>query len=102
MEPCHAIPCLEPGASPATIPIKHVGYKMTTFNSTEQPVIWFRDRYLAGELVLKPPFQRQPVWTAKQKSHLIESILLGLPIPEIYIQHSVETVDGEERSVYAI
>jgi len=75
---------------------------MTTFNSTEQPVIWFRDRYLAGELVLKPPFQRQPVWTAKQKSHLIESILLGLPIPEIYIQHSVETVDGEEKSVYAI
>lgn len=75
---------------------------MTTFNSTEQPVIWFRDRYLAGELILKPPFQRQPVWTSKQKSHLIESILLALPIPEIYIQHSVEMIDGAEKSVYAI
>jgi hypothetical protein len=76
---------------------------MSIFKSNEQTAIWFRDRFKAGELILKPPFQRKPVWTAKQKCHLIESILLGLPIPEIYIQHTVTTDDeGEEKSIYAV
>ena len=74
------------------------------FNSTEQNIIWFRDRYNERELVLRPPFQRQAVWSEKQKHYLIESILLGLPIPEIYIQHSVEldAESAEEHSVYAV
>jgi hypothetical protein len=83
---------------------------MLTYYSTEQPVIWFRDRYLAGELVLKPPFQRRPVWTVKQKCYLVESILLGLPIPELYVQHAVERAndgvvagsDKAEKSVYYV
>ena len=72
------------------------------FNSTEQPLIWFRDRYSAGELVIKPPYQRKPVWAMKQKCFLIESILLGLPVPEVYIQHIVETAGGEEKSKYYV
>ncbi len=72
------------------------------FNSTEQSVIWFRDRYNSGELILKPPYQRKPVWSIKQKCALIESILLGLPIPELYIQHTVEFIDGQDKSVYAL
>ena len=78
------------------------------FDSFPQSIIWFRDRYQAGELELKPPFQRQPVWVAKQKCSLIESILLDLPVPEVYIQEAlVETngvltpryyvVDGQQR-----
>lgn len=73
------------------------------FNSTEQALIWFRDRYNAGELVLKPPFQRQPVWSEKQKHHLVESVLLELPIPELYVQHEViEGANGGEISRYAV
>ena len=34
-------------------------------------------------LVLRPPFQRNLVWNDRQKSYLINSILRGLPIPEI-------------------
>lgn len=74
------------------------------FHSTEQAVSWFRDRYVDGQLVLKPPFQRQPVWTERQKNFLIESVLLKLPIPELYAQHIV-TVDAEretESSTYAV
>jgi hypothetical protein len=75
------------------------------FNSTEQTISWFRDRYRDGSLKIKPPYQRKPVWTAKQKSYLIESILLQLPVPEIYIQQSVSeegdttfaVVDGQQR-----
>jgi len=64
------------------------------FDSFPQSIIWFRDRYNAGELELKPPFQRQPVWVAKQKCSLIESILLGLPVPEIYIQEALVEKNG--------
>jgi Protein of unknown function DUF262 len=72
------------------------------FNSSEETVIWFRDRYSADELVLKPPYQRKPVWSAKQKCALIESILMGYPIPELYIQHGVNYGDGAEKSEYGV
>ncbi len=72
------------------------------FNSSEQAVIWFRDRYNADELVLKPPYQRKPVWTAKQKCALIESILMGYPIPELYVQHAVKQDHGGEQSEYGV
>ena len=65
------------------------------FTSTLHPISWFREHYSNGRLEIKPPFQRRPVWTLKQKCYLIETILLELPIPEIYVQRSV-TVDGEE------
>lgn len=74
------------------------------YHSTEQQVIWFRDRYLADELEIRPPYQRQPVWSAKQKCALIESILLGLPIPELYVQHTIDSSEskGTDRSVFAV
>ena len=75
------------------------------FESSMQTISWFKDRYREGSLVIKPPYQRKPVWAARQKCNLIESILLGLPVPEVYIQlettadgettHSV--VDGQQR-----
>ena len=75
------------------------------FSGSSHPTTWFRDRYKEGTLVIKPPFQRKPVWGERQKCYLVESILLNLPIPEIYIQQetSVEgettysVVDGQQR-----
>lgn len=67
------------------------------YRSSEQFVSWFRDEYLKGDLIIKPPFQRKPVWGAKQKCYLIESILLRFPIPEIYVQRIV-TPDGTSKS----
>ena len=37
-----------------------------------------------GDLVLAPDFQRKNVWDRKHQSELIESILMGIPIPLIY------------------
>src|ERR1043166_3382087 len=71
------------------------------FESTQQNVAWFRDRYLEGTLKIKPPFQRKPVWAARQKCSLVESILMDLPVPEIYVQQST-TTDGEGKVTYAI
>src|SRR6266511_3899302 len=72
------------------------------FANQHQSLIWFRDRYAAKELELKPPFQRQPVWVAKQKCLLIESILLDLPVPEVYIQLELVERDGEEKPMYYV
>jgi hypothetical protein len=46
-------------------------------------------------LNLTPDFQRGLVWTSKQKSELIESILMGIPLPLIYVKE-------DERGVYVI
>lgn len=56
-------------------------------------------------LTLNPPFQRKPVWGLKNKSFLIDTIVRGLPIPEIYLQVKTDergqteyvVVDGQQR-----
>jgi Protein of unknown function DUF262 len=73
--------------------------------SRPQSISWFQDHYKNSRLTLRPPFQRKPVWTEKQRCSLVESILLEIPVPEIYIQVSqgedgVEeygVVDGQQR-----
>ena len=74
-------------------------------NTTHQTVAWLKQVHDAGDLVIKPPYQRNPVWTENQKSYLIDSILHGFPVPELYMQvevdeHGREThivVDGQQR-----
>lgn len=41
--------------------------------------------YRDGEIVINPDFQRLFRWDAGQKSKLIESILLGIPLPSIFV-----------------
>ncbi len=55
-----------------------------------------------GEMDLSPDFQRRAnLWSEKQKSGLIESILLRIPIPSLYISEDKEgnyqVVDGLQR-----
>lgn len=76
---------------------------LTTTNRT---VVWFKKANDTGDLQMKPPFQRNPVWTLPQKSYLIDSILNGYPIPEIYMQEFVDEsgneqhiiIDGQQRT----
>jgi hypothetical protein len=57
--------------------------------------------YENEELVINPNFQRFFRWTQAQKSRLIESILLGIPIPPIFVYQRAdgvwELVDGLQR-----
>ena len=52
-------------------------------------------------LNLTPDFQRGLVWKPKQKSELIESILMGIPLPLIYVKEDEKgvyvIVDGKQR-----
>ena len=53
------------------------------------------------ELVIAPDFQRNDVWSAKQSAELVESILMGIPIPTIYLfemkDGTKQVVDGRQR-----
>lgn len=57
--------------------------------------------YKKGILILQPFFQRNLVWTEKAKSRFIESILLELPIAEIYLYQDMDdkfsVIDGQQR-----
>lgn len=57
--------------------------------------------YREGVLIIQPEFQRLFRWTTEQKSRLIESILLGIPLPSLFVAQSEggawELVDGLQR-----
>lgn len=58
-------------------------------------------RDLEDSLVLEPDFQRGFVWNRKKKIELIESILLGIPLPTFYFSQDINgnylVVDGKQR-----
>jgi Protein of unknown function DUF262 len=58
-------------------------------------------KYTYEEIELNPDFQRSEIWTSKQKSLLIESILINIPIPAFYIDARVSgkwvVIDGLQR-----
>lgn len=57
--------------------------------------------YEAGELVISPDYQRLFRWSEVQKARFVESVLLGFPIPAIFVaetdQGIWELVDGLQR-----
>lgn len=58
-------------------------------------------RYDKGLICLDPDFQRNEVWSTRQKSELIESVVMGIPLPLIYLAETMEgklvIVDGRQR-----
>lgn len=55
-----------------------------------------------NEIVIRPEYQRLFRWSNAQRSRLIESILLGLPIPPIFLiedkEGILELIDGLQRT----
>lgn len=59
-----------------------------------------------GELNVSPWYQRRSVWTNPHKAYLINSIFSQMPVPTLYLRHSLdlesertikEVVDGQQR-----
>jgi hypothetical protein len=57
--------------------------------------------YKEGEIDINPDFQRKFRWTDHLKSRLIESILIGVPLPSVFVYQNEkgiwEVVDGVQR-----
>ncbi len=58
------------------------------------------EMWKSGDIIV-PPFQRKFVWTIKQSSLLIESLLMGLPVPQAFFYVDPESrnlvIDGLQR-----
>lgn len=56
----------------------------------------------AHEIIIRPEYQRLFRWSVEQRSRLIESIILGLPIPPIFLIEGndgvLELIDGLQRT----
>ena len=76
-----------------------IAYDLTSYGidfPISSLIDWFND----GDIYL-PDFQRNYVWTKKQASKFVESILVGLPVPEIFLYEEdnkkMLIIDGYQR-----
>lgn len=65
------------------------------------PVSAYMERYHDDETIYLPEFQRNYVWNKKQASKFVESLLLGLPVPGIFLykedNNKMLIIDGFQR-----
>ena len=83
--------------SEEVIPFK---YSITSYGA-DYPADGLVKRITANSVFI-PPFQRAYVWNIAQASRFIESLLLGLPVPGIFLSREEETqkmlvIDGQQR-----
>ena len=77
-----------------------VRYRITSFG-VDFDVEGLRRRIQRGEIIV-PSFQRSYVWNLRQASKFIETLLLGLPVPEIFLSRDFDSdkyvvIDGQQR-----
>lgn len=75
--------------------------RTVTTDSYQMSIGEIVNMYKDGELIISPVFQRLFRWELSQKSRLIESILIGIPLPSIFVYEMPsgkwELVDGLQR-----
>jgi Protein of unknown function DUF262 len=75
--------------------------RTVTTDSYQMSIGEIVNMYKGGELIINPVFQRLFRWKLSQKSRLIESILIGIPLPSIFVYEMPsgkwELVDGLQR-----
>ena len=75
-------------------------YSITAYGA-DYPIDGLVKRISDGSIFL-PPFQREYIWDRKRASRFVESLLLGLPVPGIFLSREEETnrllvIDGHQR-----
>jgi len=75
-------------------------YSITSYGA-DYPVDGLVKRMASGDIRV-PSFQRGFVWKFKQASRFVESLLLGLPVPGIFLSKESESqkllvIDGQQR-----
>ncbi|QJD94366.1 DUF262 domain-containing protein [Mucilaginibacter robiniae] len=75
-------------------------YEITSYGA-DYPVDSLVQR-ISSKVIFVPPFQRKFVWDIFEASKFVESLILGLPVPGIFLSKEKETnrlliVDGQQR-----
>ena len=75
--------------------------RAVSFNSYDMAIRQIIDMVETGLIDIAPEYQRHFVWKEQRESELIESVLLGIPIPNVYMatnnDGTWEVVDGVQR-----
>jgi len=75
-------------------------YSITSYGA-DYPIDGLVKRLTNNDIFI-PKFQRRFVWTRRQSSRFIESLLLGLPVPAIFLgkeedSNKLLVIDGQQR-----
>lgn len=83
--------------------IREVDDKLTSVRTTSLDLSFneLADMYSSGELIIEPEFQRMFRWSEGKQSRFIESLILELPVPPIFLieqeDRVYELIDGLQR-----
>lgn len=77
-------------------------FKETSSYNLDLNVFTIEGYFRRSKFVFDPEFQRRYVWDTKQKSRLIESLILNIPVPSILLannegDNSFIIIDGKQR-----
>lgn len=80
---------------------------ISNMDTESRPIKWVFDEFKKGNLFVDESFQRNYIWIRKDRVSLMETIILGYPIPEIYLwatgtdpntgDTKYSIVDGQQR-----
>lgn len=80
---------------------------IASIDTESRPVKWVFDEFQKGNLFVDESFQRNYIWIRKDRVSLMETVILGYPIPEIYLwatgtdhrtgDTKYSIVDGQQR-----
>ena len=80
---------------------KSLEHQAVSLEKNDRSLFEFHRWYQRGRLILDTEWQREYVWDRKRSSRLIESFLIDLPIPVIYLavndEGKYEIIDGLQR-----
>jgi hypothetical protein len=75
--------------------------RLVSFDNYDISVKQLIDMRKSGAIHVPPEYQRQFVWDAARESQLIESVFLGIPVPNVFMatneDSTWEVVDGVQR-----
>lgn len=81
--------------------INQLDQKKVFTKSMDPSLSSLKELYDDGDLITNPDYQREFVYTDKESSSLIESLLLGIPIPTVYLceenDETYSVIDGQQR-----
>jgi hypothetical protein len=67
-----------------------------------QALSWFYGEDKKGTLLLNPKYQRNPIWSIGQKCFLIDSLISGAAIPQVFINIKTEGTARDRRTIYEV
>lgn len=83
--------------------LKALDYQSIVVYSRDWTIETIFNQIRQGNIDLDPKFQRRNAWNEEKRSRLIESLVLGLPVPEIVLaehptkRKSFIVIDGKQR-----